>query len=375
MARAPVAKADEDGLEADRLAGFPHPRETIAPVGHGAAEAALRAAFDGGRMHHAWLLTGPEGIGKATLAYAFSSYVLATPAERARASSGRVSMPADSPSVRQIRGQAHPGLLVVRRTSDGKRLSSAIRVEEVRRLRSFLGLTAAGGGWRVVIVDPADDMNQSSANAILKSLEEPPARCLFLLVSAEPGRLLPTIRSRCRTLEMAPLSPADLERAAGAAMAAADLPMPPKADAARLGVLAQGSVRRYLMLAGSDGLALYDRLVALVAGLPELDLVALHALADELAPAAAEEKFEAFFGLLLDLVRRLVGAAVSGRAAIETEGRLAQRIGGEAALASWAELWETTVRDKAIAMALNLDKKSLILETAARMRAAALSGG
>jgi DNA polymerase-3 subunit delta' len=375
MARRPVESKDEEQPpEADRLEGFPHPRETQALFGHAAAEADLRQAADSGRLHHGWLLAGPDGVGKATLAYRLARYLLAAPAERAQSPAGRLAPPQESTAFRQVLARSHPGLLVVRRAFDGKRVSSQIRVDEVRRLKSFLGLTAGAGQWRVVIVDPADDMNQNAANALLKSLEEPPARTVFLLISSEPGRLLPTIRSRCRTLELGPLAADDLWQAAVQALAAAAEPgrPPPEQDRAVLAALAQGSVRHLLTLSASGGLAVYERLLALLESLPRLDELALHALADEIGAAAAEQKFETACSLLLDLLARLVRASISGQAESARELALARRLVPRPELASWAELWERIVRDKAVTMALNLDRRSFVLQTGFRMRALAM---
>ena len=258
MTRAPrrtVAKDEGDVVEADRLAGFSHPRDITLVHGHETVETTLREAFDSGRMHHGWLLTGLEGVGKASLAYAFARYVLASPAERATAPAGRLAVDPQSTAHRQISARSHPGLLVIRRTADAKtkRISSVIRVDEVRRLKSFLQLTANEGSWRVVIVDPADDLNPSSANALLKSLEEPPTRTLFLLVTAQPGALLPTILSRCRRLDLGALPPHALLGAVTQALAQADEPrqLPEAADErVRLMALAQGSVRRLIEVTG-----------------------------------------------------------------------------------------------------------------------------
>ena len=386
MTRAPRKAASRSGgdegeeIEADRLEGFAHPRDVHEVFGHEEAERTLREAFDGGRMHHGWLLTGPEGVGKATLAYAFARYVLSPAADRARAPAGRLLMPAQGIAARQIMARSHAGLLVIRRTADAKtkRVSSVIRVDEVRRLKSFLQMTAAEGGWRVVIVDPADDLNPSSANALLKSLEEPPARTLFMLITAQPGGLLPTIQSRCRRLDLTPLAPHALQAAVAQALANAAEPheLPDAADERmRLMALAQGSVRRLLELSQAGGLTLYERLLQLVGSLPDLDTTLLHALAEEMAPPAAEHKFETFYTLLLEMLPRLVKAGASGRAQIAEEGVLAQRLLGPEALASWAELWETIVRDKAMTAALNLDRRSLVLQTGFRMRDVAASRG
>ena len=227
MARAPALQEDEALPEADRLEGFPHPRETRTLIGHEAVERELSEAFAGGRMHHAWLIVGPEGVGKATLAYRLARHVLARPDERDPAGQSLEIAP-ETAAARQIRALSHPGLLVLRRPYDvrSKRIAASIPVDVVRRLKSFLGLTAAEGTWRVVIVDAADELNINAANALLKSLEEPPTRALFLLVASEPSRLLPTIRSRCRRLDLAPLTGEALRKATDAALSAVEMEAP-----------------------------------------------------------------------------------------------------------------------------------------------------
>lgn len=373
MARAPALQGIEELPEADRLEGFPHPRHTATLSGHEAAERMLAAAFAGRRLHHAWLLTGPEGIGKATLAYRFARHVLAEPAEREADGAG-LGVGEEARTSRQVRALSHPGLLVLRRPYDAKarRFPVSIPIDEVRRLRSFFALRAEGEAWRVVIVDRADELSASAANALLKSLEEPPVRTLFLLISSEPGGLLPTIRSRCRTLALAPLGGAPLRQAVLQALAASGSAEPQAGDWRALERLADGSVRRALALIASGGLELNARLLGLVTGLPALDWSQVHALAEELAPAAAEQRLELFFELLLGLLARTVRTAATGGGDAE-EAKIVGRLGGERRLASLAELWETLAREKAEALALNLDRKSLVLGTFARLEAAARS--
>jgi DNA polymerase-3 subunit delta' len=371
MSRAPrVIKEEGDRVQADRLGDFPHPRDTARLFGQNRAEAALREAFDGGRLHHALLLIGRVGVGKATLAYRLARYALASPAERARAAAGTLDIASESAAARLVAAEAHPGLLVIRRQSEGKRVATQIRVEDVRRLRSFLTMTADTNAWRVVIVDEANDMNASAANAMLKSLEEPPRQTLFLLVTPEPGRLIATIRSRCRTIELAPLAADDLRRAVGQAGEAAGLDPVGVGEEARLFGLSRGSVRKALSLKASGGLDLYSRLLAVMGSLPDLDLGVLHALADKVSPLAEEEAFETFHDLLLDLLARLVREAVEPGLLLSEEAGLRSLVRPEK-LALWAGLWETIVREKAEIMALNLDRKSFVLETGMRMRALA----
>jgi len=372
MARAPAALEIEPLPEADRLEGYPHPRATRRLFGQEAAERTLAEALAGGRMHHGWIVSGPSGIGKATLAYRFARAALARRAEHLRPGA-TLEVGDDTSAARQVRALSHPDLLVIRRVYNikDKRFGATIPVDEVRRLRSFLALAAGPDIWRVVIVDTADEMNPSAANAILKSLEEPPARTVFLLISSEPGGMLPTIRSRCRMLTLEKLSDQDLLQAVAQASAAADEPASPagEAEQRRLLRLAGGSVRRYLGLMSDDGLAVAEQVTKLVSDLPKVDWASVHTLADDITPAAAIQRFELFYELLLDHLARLIRAAATG-SGDETEAALARRLMADGRLATFAALWENLVRDKADALALNLDRKSLILQTVAGLQTA-----
>jgi len=370
MARAPLAAEVEALPEADRLDDFPHPRETRALIGHDAVQSVLGDALASGRMHHAWLLAGPAGIGKATLAYLFARAALARRDEQDLFGQGLAIVP-DGPTDRQIRAQAHPSLLVIRRTYDpkSKRFAQTIPVDEVRRLKSFLALSAEAGGRRVVIVDSADDLNANAANALLKSLEEPPPQTIFLLITSAPGRLIPTIRSRCRFIALSALNDADLRRAASQALTAAGKPIPEANEWDTLAPIAEGSVGRALTLLSGGGLALQSRIDAILAKLPKLDLKAVHTLADELQGAAQDRKFQLFLDLYQATLARLIGAAATGRG-LPADVTLANRLIGPDRLATFAELWETLARDKADTASLNLDRKSLILGSFVRLEAA-----
>jgi DNA polymerase-3 subunit delta' len=222
----------------------------------------------------------------------------------------------------------------------------------------------------VVLVDSADELNPNAANALLKSLEEPPAQTLFLLITSEPGALLPTIRSRCRRLDLAPLASNPLRRATTAALEAADLEAPPAGDWARLERLAEGSARRALQLASTDGLALYGRVEAIFAGLPRIDWSAAHALADQLSGGGQDQRFRMFYDLLLDLMARLVRKRAAGPGD-DLETGLAVRAIAESGLPAWARLWAELVREKNDAYILNLDRKALLIGTLARLESVA----
>lgn len=371
MARAVAAADIEAPPEADRLEGFPHPRETASVFGHASAESVLSAALASGHMHHAWLLSGPAGIGKATTAYRFARAALARLDERDLFGGG-LDIDPSSATARQVGALSHPGLLLIRRAYDAKakRFATAISVDEVRRIKSFLAHSADGESRRVVIVDSADELNVNAANALLKSLEEPPPRTIFLLITAAPGRLLATIRSRCRVLSYTALGEGHLRQAVSAALQAAGKNEPADADWPGLAATAGGSVRRALALIENGGLALQARIDKLIQGLPRLDVRGVHALADDLQGAAQEQRFMLFFELFEDTLARLVRAAASGEGGAQDKA-LAERLIGAARLATFAELWETLARDKADTLALNLDRKSLILACFARLEAAA----
>jgi len=261
----------------------PQPRETTVFFGHGEAEQALLDAYRSGRIPHAWLIGGPPGVGKATLAYRMARFVLAHPAPQAEAvrAAKSLAVPQEDRTVRRVAAQTHPDLLVLERIINEKtgKLYTVIRVEDVRRTVPFFGSTAGEGGWRVCIVDSADELQEPyAANALLKILEEPPPNALLLLVSHAPARLLPTIRSRCRRLLLRPLAEADVVRGAAVALGR-EADDPELCEAARH---AEGSIGRALMLLEGPALALRRRVVGLLDHLPDVDPVALHALGDAL---------------------------------------------------------------------------------------------
>lgn len=349
------------------MSEVPPPRESADLFGHDAAEQVLLDAWTSGRFPHAWLICGPKGIGKATLAYRLARFVLAGggggPSLFGEAHASLAIAP-DHPVFRRVAARGHADLDVVERGwADDRqtRLRSEIVVEDARGIGSFLSLTPAEGGWRIVIIDSADEMNRNAANAVLKVLEEPPRNALMLLVSHSPGRLLPTIRSRCRRLTLRPLSE---EIVAGLLLRhRPDLSDSDRAALARLG---EGSIGKALSLAEAGGLDLYRDIVNLLLTLPKLDLPALHAFADRVSRPEAGEVFATMSELLCWWLARMVrngGRAGEGEAieVVSGESALVGRLLAAASLEQWLEVWEKISLMFARAEAVHLDRKQVLL--------------
>ncbi|MBP0617115.1 DNA polymerase III subunit delta' [Jiella mangrovi] len=330
----------------DELDGVPQPFVTPKLFGHEDVFAEMVEARRSGRMHHAWLLQGPSGIGKASAAFAFAR--LLAGAATIEDEAATVAFNPDNSVFRQIAIGSLPGLIHLTRPAveRGTGYRTQITVEEVRRLGRFFHATASGEGWRIAIVDPADDLNRSAANALLKLLEEPPARSLFLLVNHTPGKLLPTIRSRCRVARFEPLGDAAVKQALAAFGQTLD---PQTADT--IVEAAEGSVRQALMLAANGGVEIGRTLHGLLA-MSELDVNALQGLLDRLTAKGREAAFELFLSSLL------------GSIAEASEERVAS--GRLTAAAAYAELWQAESRRLAEAAAFNLDRKQAAMTTVSR---------
>ncbi|MEN5081549.1 DNA polymerase III subunit delta' [Bosea sp. TWI1241] len=348
----------------DRLPKAPHPRVAGEIVGHDRQEQAFLAALRSGRLHHAWLLGGPEGIGKASFAYRVARFMLAEgdPLQRAAGATSLATRDSDG-GVRKVLAQSHPDLHLLRRVlkSDGKGHTSNIPVDLVRRIIDRFGASAGEGGWRVCIVDSSEDLDRSAANALLKLLEEPPARVLFLIVAHAPGRILPTIRSRCRLLGFEPLREPQVVRAAELALERAGREADPSA-LERAAALAEGSVRRALTYVDPATLALVEAVRARLDALPSVDLSALLALGEEVAGKAGE----AGFAILIETVQNWLGEHLRAHAGA-----------GAARLAPLAEVWERFGRAAREVDVYNLDRRPLVMslfhdlsEAVARSRAA-----
>ncbi len=338
----------------DALAGWPEPEAQTEWYGAAEAEAVLRRGYTSGRMHHAWLITGSKGVGKATLAFRFARFVLANPDPPNMNLSDDLTLAvlADARVSRLIVARAHPDLLVLRRPWDetAKRYRNAVTVDEVRRIQRFFGSTAGENGWRICIVDTADDLNINAANALLKMLEEPPKRGLFLLVANRPGQILPTIRSRCGRLDLKPLPPEHLFAAIKERHSQTD------DSELRLAVaLAGGSLRRAIQALQSGQGSIYRSFIDLTGDLPALDFTGVHQLADAIAIRGKDIEFENFIQLVGDWLSRRV------REHTEPAGNLSPATKA-ASLASWATVWEKVRESSLQAEILNLDRKQVVLQ-------------
>lgn len=359
---------DETIPDPDGAPGAPHPRETVRLFGQEAAEAAFLAAHGSGRLHHAWLIAGPKGIGKATLAWRIARFLLTEDPAAGEGLFGAPEPPAsldtdpEHPVVRRMRAGSEARLFVLRRGWDdkSKRLRAEITVDETRRLKTFFGMSAADGGRRVVIVDAADEMNVSAANALLKVLEEPPQGAVLLLVAHQPARLLPTIRSRCRELRCAGLGPEDMARALAQAGVEAG------GGAAALAALSGGSVGAAVAMAAEDGPALYARIVALLSTLPKIDRAAAVKLADEAGARGREARRDLVVGFLELLLARLARSGAGHAPGIEAapgEAALFARLAPDGrAGRRWAELQQVLSDRVRHGLAVNLDASGLILD-------------
>ena len=331
----PAANDSDDGV-------VTLPRVTTALFGHAEAEQTLLEAYRGGRIPHAWLIGGEQGIGKATLAYRLARFVLANPDPLSPAvqKAKTLAVSPDHPVARRIAGQAHSDLLVLERTINDKgKLSQDILVENARRSVTFFGSTAGEGGWRVAIIDVVEDLNRSSANSLLKIVEEPPPCSLLLLVSHAPARVMPTIRSRCRKLMLRPLAVEDVVGAASAALGG-------DVDTAELRAAAEaadGSVGRALRLLESDALELRKQVETLLGHLPNVDQRALHTLGDKIAGTEAET-----LAAFMDAVNGWLSSRLAG--GTQDKSRMIRV----------AEAWERVNRQGQEVETYNLDRKPFV---------------
>lgn len=360
-----------DAYEPDRVAGTPHPRAAKVLYGQAEAEATILRAHARDRLHHAWLITGPRGVGKATLAWRIARFLLAAPEPRSSADRSPtprgLEIPEDHPVAARVAALSEPRLFLMRPTRNPETGTERrdITVDVARGLRDFLHLSASDGGRRVVIIDAADQLNAQAANAILKQIEEPPPRTVFLLVAHAPSQILPTIRSRCRRLDCGPLAADDLARAIAAAG------LEPRIEPAALAQLAGGSVGEAARLLQEDGPALYAEIAALAEVIPDIDRPRLLALSAGLAGAAGRPRLDAVVRLLDLFLARLArhGAGLPPEAeATPGEARILARLSQDPAAARrWADLQIEIAQRLRHGRAVNLDPSALVLDTGLRI--------
>ena len=321
------------------------PRDATHLEGLEGVEHAFLEALERGRLHHAWLLVGPEGVGKATFAYRAARRLLGA---RPAPDFGVLGADPDDPVFRQVSGHAHPDLMVLELESGDGKSRKSIPVDEARALPEFFSKSPGRAAYRVAIIDTADDLNANAANAVLKTLEEPPERGVLLLVSSRPGALLPTIKSRCRRLVFPAPPTAEAVRWL---MAAGDLSL----EAAHAYLrMARGAPGRALRLAAAKAIDIDEAARRLVDKLPAIDTAAALAMADGFrGPAGAER-----FALALDRI----AAALHERAA-------AAALDGRGAFDRWAEAWEMLSELPGEVDAINLDRGDAFFTALGRLGA------
>ncbi|MBN43058.1 MAG: DNA polymerase III subunit delta' [Alphaproteobacteria bacterium] len=330
--------------------------ETGALIGHTPARHAIAQAYQTGRIAHAWLISGPTGIGKATLAWRMVRLILS--ASEAGLSPNDIETDPGHPDVRKIIAGAHPDCRLVRRsmtTRSPYRFRTEISVDDIRESTAFLRHTPALSDWRCMIIDAADEMNTNARNALLKVLEEPPPRTVILLVAHIPSRLLPTIRSRCRALPLQTLNNEQVTKVM--ARSGSDL-MPD--DMQVVSDISGGSPGRAIHLAQAGGLELYQEVAQLFKTLPGLETEFLHTFSDKFAGAAGEQGYRAFLEILnWLLLREIRNDATTGRG-----GRRLER---------WLKAWENISELTTHADNVNLDRKQVVLNTFFELSTAAKS--
>ncbi len=328
------------------------PRDNTSLLGHAGPEALLSAGMENGKMAHGWLIGGPEGIGKATLAYRFARTLLAGDEDAA-------TNP-QHPVFRRIAAGSHTDFLVVEPLYDAKKdeVARTITVEQARTIGEFLSLTPGEGKWRVVIVDSVDALNGNAANAILKILEEPPPQAVLMLISHNPGRLLPTIRSRCRMLRLAPL-----ERESFTSVMRHVAPSLDSHELAMLAGLSGHSPGLALALHAQGAVETYTELLGMLAPLPELDGVAIHGFAERMAGSQIHTNWQVFSRLMLFLIERVTKeAAQAGMEPVsDEEGEVLNRLAQLYPASVWAAKWQQALEQFSLAERLHLDYKQITI--------------
>lgn len=350
----------------------PAPRANAGLIGHADAEMRLAAAARNGTIAGAWLIGGPEGVGKATLAYRLGRHLLAGGGnDLFGGTADTLSLDEADPVFSRVAGGAHGDLMTIELglNKQGKKRTEIV-IDDIRRLEPFFHQSAGEGGWRVAVIDGAELMNRNAANAALKLIEEPPQQSVVLLVSHAPSRLLPTIRSRCRKLNLRALKAEQV-----ALLLEQYLPALPEADRLPLARLSEGSIGRAMRLDALGGLDLYRELIGMIGQAPHMDPAALHALADRLGRYGQDAACRTALGFMGSWLARLVrsgtGAGTAPEGVVPGEAELMARLAGAGNLDRWVDVWEKVGRLRDRADSLNLDRKQVVLAAFGAVEAAA----
>lgn len=335
----------------DRLDGIADPRENINLLGHDGALNFLAGKYAQNALHHAWLISGPRGIGKATFAFRFAEHLLRHPISSKAPHNFSIQ---DDTIHSQIAKGAHPNVMVLRRPWDQKtkKFKTSISIEEVRKTIKFFGTSSGANAWRICIVDPADDLKASAANALLKILEEPPTRTIFFVLAHSPRGLLPTIRSRCQSLSLKPLEETSLNaviQKQGITDGMNEI------EKNQLTKLAKGSVRRAILLANSKAVNNFNEFIANVEK-KSPDFTSLHRLAGSISIVSKADEFQLFIDLIYDYLSEQLHNPLN----IEDKNKLLHL----------SQIWEKTISSVETMETWNMDKKQVILSLFDNMRAA-----
>tara|TARA_B100000212_G_scaffold92522_1_gene67915 strand:+ start:854 stop:1993 length:1140 start_codon:yes stop_codon:yes gene_type:complete len=365
---------DSSLILSDQIDGCPHPKVTKNLFGHQPAEQEFINCFKSGKLHHGWLITGSKGIGKATFAWRVAKFLLTQPTydlEKNGLFDNSKNVDSDIDAnlrkviTARILAESEPRLSVIRKSYDEKRKTfrSSIRVDEVRQLKSFFSLSVTDGGYRVAIVDCADDLNINAANALLKTLEEPPKNTVFLLISHNAQSLLPTIKSRCRELRLKSLADNDLV----SALKQLNLTIPEN-DSEIYSILCSGSVGNSIRMIEHDGARLYRTLLSFLNQLPNLKGFELEKFIATFSGNKNKSKLEFFIELLNLAIVRIAKAGIIGKSFshhfLEDEKEIFTKLCPTPTSAKkWAELAQTQSKRLKNGLAVNLDPGSLILDT------------
>ena len=352
--------------ESDCLEGLPHPRETRLLFGHLKAQDEFAKAVTNKKIHHAWLLTGPKGIGKATLAWKMAHYLLSLSSNNALnseiSSFTRLNIQQDDPISKRISALSEPKLKLLRKTWDPKteKFRQSISIDDVRGIKQFFNLSSTDDGQRVVIIDSADDLQNASANALLKILEEPPKRTIILIISHNPNTLLPTIKSRCRKLNLLPLNNEDLKLGLSQAIGPDD----PIGD--DIYALSEGSIGNAITLLNNNGIKIYSQVCDIFSDAPKMNRVNILEIISDVTKSKSDDYFKTLISMISIFIRRLAKTGASGLPEAEigkNEFTTLKRLSPNLTQARlWSEESQDIFKTALISKNVNLDPSSIILD-------------